>query len=89
MGDISLNCRPRRMVSTRRRCPACRSRSFSVSELVECTTTWLVRDGRFDREEGFHEPGGISRSLYGECACGHHWSLRNTLQIDDIVEGQP
>lgn len=89
MGDTSFNGLEREMVSTDRRCPACRSKSFSVTETVECTSTWHVRNGRFDRNDGFHEPGGIYQSLRGECACGHHWSLRNTLQITDIVKDQP
>jgi hypothetical protein len=62
------------------RCPRCRSRTLDLTETVECTTTWSVKNGVLDINEGFHEPGCIT-GVEAECVCGHHWKLRRCPTI--------
>jgi hypothetical protein len=77
------------VVSTGRRCPKCRSRTFDVTETTEALMTWNVTDGQFNRRMGFTEFGGFVGRLSAHCIpCGHIWTMRAD-QIDDIVGGQP
>jgi hypothetical protein len=74
------------IVSTNRRCPKCKSKSFNVTETTEALMTWSIVNGQFDRDEGFTEFGGFVDRLSAHCfKCDHRWVMRAD-QIDDIVE---
>lgn len=47
--------------------------------------SWEVEDGKFDRNDGSLEPGDAYK-VQAECKCGHGWTVRNALQIDDVTE---
>jgi len=83
--DVALNGRQRRPASSKVRCPKCRSESLWLTENVWCTTSWEVKGGRLDLQEGFHEPGGVD-SIEAKCSkCSHTWKLRGAMQIIDVT----
>ena len=56
------------------RCPACRSRHFTMFEIFEAYDAILVRDGKaVERVPG---SGGATGEFSAECDCGHRWSPR-------------
>ncbi len=87
MDDTSFNGSLRRLVQTKLRCPRCKSRDLRLHEQVNCTTTFIVMGGQFDRNEGWNEPGSIE-GVWSECSrCGHGWRVRGADQIDDCITG--
>lgn len=74
-----------RIVSTKIRCPKCKSPDLLLYEVGTWTSEFKVDDGKFDRNEGIHEPGSVDR-LEATCrGCEHHWKVRGAQQIDDAV----
>lgn len=70
---------------TKVRCPKCGSKDLVLTEKVDATTTWSVVGGKLNRQDGIHDVGGCS-GVDGECSrCRHGWSLRNAIQITDVV----
>lgn len=74
-----------RMVETKLRCPRCRSGDLLLIETGTWTSQWTVKAGRFDREQGYHDPDSIDR-LDAKCrGCDHMWKPRGAFQIDHVV----
>jgi hypothetical protein len=74
-----------RMVTTKLRCPQCNCADLSLIETGSWSSAWSVKDGRFDRDEGFHMPESVDR-LDARCSdCGHFWKPRRAFQIDHVV----
>lgn len=74
-------------VQTKLRCPRCRGRDLQLTESGTWTSSWVVKNGHFDRCEGNHEPESVDR-LDAACRnCQHRWKPRGANQIDDIVTG--
>lgn len=75
-----------RTATTKIRCPRCRSADIVLVEEGRWTSSFIIVGGVLDRSEGHHEPTSIDR-VFGNCSkCGHHWRLRNAVQITDVVE---
>ena len=69
---------------TKVRCPKCRSRNLALTEQVEAFTTFEVKDGRLNREDGIHELGNFIGGLTAKCQeCGHDWRIRGAGHIED------
>lgn len=82
LAAAKAGCRP---AVTKVRCPKCRSRNLHLHETSEATLTFIVTDGRLDRDEGWQEPGNIT-GVYAECSsCQHGWTVRGAAQIDSVV----
>jgi hypothetical protein len=74
-----------RMVKTKLRCPRCKCSDLYLIETGTWTSQWKVIDGRFDREEGSHEPDSVDR-LDAKCrSCGWIWKPRGAFQIDHVI----
>jgi len=78
-----------RIVSTRLRCPKCKSANLDLVESGTWTTSWEVNAGKFDRDEGYHTPGSIDRLDANCLACRHQWKPRGAFQIDHVVSQEP
>jgi phage FluMu protein Com len=73
------------MVTTKVRCPKCKSSDLLLREIGTWTSQFVVTDGRFDRKAGQHEPESIDR-LEAKCRrCAHTWKVRDAFQIDHAV----
>ena len=48
--------------------------------------TWEQVNGKFDRNEGYLEPGDGYKVIARCRLCNHSWTVRGALQIDDIVK---
>lgn len=76
---------PFRPAVTAIQCPACKSKSLTLTESGVLNTTWTVSEGKLNRSAGNHEPGTILQ-VTGKCdVCGHTWRLRRARQITDCV----
>lgn len=70
----------------KRRCPKCGELPFYLNEV------WNNNGLQFDVDKN----GNISKEgilttgdpvkVVAHCICGHHWRLRNILQITDLLE---
>jgi len=76
-----------KFVNSKVRCPKCKSKDLRLIEVWEGhTIQWEQVDGKFDRNAGSLEPGDAYK-VEGKCKkCSHQWTIRKTLQIDDVVE---
>lgn len=76
-----------KIVSTKTRCPKCKSSDFLIEEhWAEHFIQWECIDGKFARNEGVLEPGNPFK-VRCECKkCRYTWTARGAQQIDDIVE---
>lgn len=80
------NDEPFRPAVTEVRCPKCRSADLMLVETLEAGTQWAVRDGRLNRQAGYHEFGAALR-VEARCdKCGHGWRLKKVQQISDCVK---
>lgn len=67
------------------RCPKCKSKTLYLIEVWEGhTIQWEVENGKFDRDDGSLNPGDPYK-VQAKCICGHAWTIRMALQIDDIT----
>ena len=75
------------IVKSKVKCPKCGNKSnLKLHEIWSGhTITWEVEDGKFDRNDGSLEHGDAYK-VQAECKCGHGWTLRKALQIDDVTE---
>lgn len=74
-----------KLVETKVRCPKCKSKDLILVEVGTWSSEFKVTCGKFDRQEGFHEPGSVDR-LEATCSsCKHQWKVRGAGQIDDAV----
>lgn len=80
-----------RPATTHIRCPKCRSNNLLFIESGTWTGTWEVRDGKLDRDQGFHHPESVDRIDVKCVECDHSWKPRGAWQVDDICkeEGVP
>jgi len=77
------------IVKTKVSCPKCKSKDLLLYEIGTWTSEFKVNGGKFDRGEGFHEPGSVDR-LEAKCSnCLHHWKVRAASQIDDAIAPRP
>lgn len=60
------------------RCPACKGLKV---RLVELATTELVHP--WNDDEGFQEPGGITKVMFVCELCKHSHTMRGIIQVDD------
>jgi hypothetical protein len=76
------------IVKSKVKCPKCKNKKeLTLIEVWEGhTISWEVEDGKFDRNDGSLEPGDAYK-VQGKCNdCGHIWTIRKALQIDDVTE---
>lgn len=73
-------------VKSKAKCPKCKSDTLKLNELwKDHCITWEQENGEFDRQDGYLEPGDAYK-VFGECRkCGHIWTIRGALQIDDVT----
>ena len=73
------------LVTTKLRCPRCKSPDLLLVETGSWSSQWTVKDGSFDRKEGFHDPESVDR-IDAHCRrCEHRWKPRGAFQIDDVI----
>ena len=68
------------------RCPKCKSKNITLTEIAEHTITWRQIDGYINMDEGHNEPGNIV-GFYGQCdnpACKYSWKFR-CLQVTNLI----
>jgi len=68
------------------RCPKCKSKNLTLTEVAETKLIWNQVNGYIDRNDGIQESGNII-GIYGQCdeiKCNHRWKLRS-LQITDLT----
>lgn len=75
------------IVKSKVKCPKCGNKNtLTLSEIWKGhTVSWNVIGGKFDRDDGNLEVGDPYK-VQAQCKCGHHWTIKKALQIDDIIE---
>lgn len=68
-------------------CPKCKNtKQLTLIEIwQDHTISWIVENGKFDRDDGALEMGDAYK-VQAKCTCGHMWTIRKALQIDDIIK---
>lgn len=73
------------MAVSKVKCPKCKSNSLTLVEVWKNhTINWVQENGFFERNDGILEPGEPYK-VEAHCDCGHRWTLRNILQIDQVM----
>jgi hypothetical protein len=73
-----------RPATTHLRCPKCRSKNLVLTESGTWIIEWTVTDGRFFRDEAFHDNVSVDRIYAGCRDCEHGWKPRKAHMIDDV-----
>lgn len=75
-----------KIVNSKVRCPKCKSNTLKLIEVwKDHEIIWEQENGQFDRDNGVLEPGDPYK-VQAQCKCGHAWTIRKALQIDEVIK---